>query len=781
MKTAGVLVTGVVGGLLAAPQAAPPARGNVGFNRTIRPFVANHCASCHNPQLKTGGLNLSGFSNAAAVEQNRAVWQKVLHKLRSGEMPPPAMPRPALDQVARVTAWIEARLKQSIKAEPGRVTARRLNRAEYNYTVRDLLGVEASPADDFPIDDSGYGFDNIGDVLSLSPVLMEKYLAAAEKLASLAIVTPAPIPATLERYQTETLGGAAGSPISLTRKHRFPAEAEYDFKVGVGRRPDRAPPIKLALLLDGKQVTTFDVDAWAPKPREFDVRIRVPAGEHLVAAAYLPETAEYNPASAPARPAFPKPREDAVEKYMRDRKIKDNLVMDYIEIRGPFNAAPPPPPESHRRIFVCGHLRSNHDPGCARTIVTSLARRAWRRPATAAEVDELLPFTDIARKQGESFEQGIRLALEAMLISPHFLFRIERDPPSGAGGPVHRVSDLELASRLSYFLWSSIPDEELLAAAERRQLRKPAAFMQQIRRMLADLKSQRLVENFGAQWLQLRNLRGVQPDPQRFPEFNEELRDSMHRETLLFFEAILREDRSILDFLDADFTFVNERLARLYGIPGVTGSEFRRVTLKGEQRGGVLTHASVLTVSSHPTRTSPVLRGKWILETLLNAPPPPPPPGVQQTLNEASSGKTGTLRQLLEKHRSSPSCYTCHARMDPLGFGLENYNAIGAWRTHEGEHLLDSTGTLPDGQSFRGPAQLKAILKRDRDAFARGLTEKLLTFALGRGVEEYDQPAVDAIGRQLAAKQYRFSALVEGIVNSMPFQMRRSAKGGDSQ
>lgn len=724
-----------------------PAGRQDAFQQTVRPFVARHCGSCHNQKLKTANLSLDQYRDAASAGQAPHVWQDVLDKLSSGKMPPPGLPKPRPAEVHAVSQWIEsllARTGAARRPDPGRVTARRLNRFEYNNSIRDLLEIDFHPADDFPADDSGYGFDNIGDVLSLSPVLMEKYLAAAEKIARLAIAADPPMKPTIVRYKAEKLDQVGQR---LRVRHTFPVEAEYELRVGLGgRRPDALQTLRLALWLDDRPVKRFDVHLAPDRPRAFEARVPVRAGDHQVRAAILEE------------------------------ESKPSILVDAIEVRGPFQTGAAAVPESHRRVFVCGHPGGEHQPVCARAIVANLARRAWRRPVTGSEVDKLAGFVALARAEGEPFEKAVRVALQAILVSPHFLFRIERDPKPGTA---HPISDLELASRLSYFLWSSLPDEELLRRAENRTLSQPAVLDTQVRRMLADPKSGRLAENFGGQWLQLRNLDSVKPDPERFPQFNDDLREAMRRETGMFFEAVMREDRSILDFLDANYTFLNERLARHYGIPGVQGEEFRRVDLDGEQRSGVLTHASVLTVTSYANRTSPVLRGKFLLENFLNAPPPPPPPDAG-ALDESQVNATGTVREQFEKHRSQPVCASCHVRMDPLGFGFENYDAIGRWRTHEGRFPVDASGTLPGGKSFRGAADLKAILKAEKDAFAECLTEKMLTYALGRGLERYDRPAVRQICSKVAQNGYRFSSLVLEIVHSMPFRMRRGEGGGRS-
>jgi hypothetical protein len=745
----------------------------------------------------------------------------VLEKLRAGEMPPKAMPRPNEAELKAVIGWIESefeRADQSATPDPGHVTARRLNRAEYNNTVRDLLGVDLRPADDFPQDDSGYGFDNIGDVLSLSPALMEKYLAAAEKVARLAVFGPELLKPTLVRLRASgqriipsptplfdyDLTGLT-LPNAMHVTHRFPVAGEYVIRVFLGgSRPVGSDPLQLGLWIDGRQVEAraFDPTQTAAfdeqdrqdlggKVQEF--RAQVAAGDHWVAASLMrlyeglpPGYKGPNPSKRPPPPPpefrpppnLPPERIAEFRKRFEERRAaaekapaNDGRVSS-LEIGGPYNQARGPEASSLKRVYTCGHFDGRHQPGCARAIVESLARRAYRRPVTPQEVSRLVNLVAKARQEGDSFEEGLCLALQAMLVSPHFLFRIERDRRATKAAAAHPISQHELASRLSYFLWSSMPDDELLRAADQGLLRRPAALAAQVRRMLQDPKAHALAENFGGQWLELRRLEAVKPDRQRFPEFEEYLRRSMRQETELFFASIVREDRSILDFIDGDYTFLNERLAKFYHIPGITGPEFRRVSLAGHaQRSGVLTQASVLTVSSYATRTSPVLRGKWILENFLNAPPPPPPPDVPN-LDEAKVGSSALLRQQLEQHRRNATCASCHARMDPLGFGLENYDAIGAWRTQDGKSPVDASGRLPDGRSFQGPQELKAILKAEREAFAECLTEKLLTYALGRGLERYDRPAVKQIVRDVAAADYRFSGLVLGIVRSLPFQYR---------
>ena len=761
----------VVAPLLIAP-ALSFAFAPADFQSTVQPFLAKNCLACHNAKLKSGELDLQFHSSADKALQDRNVWEMVVQKMRSGEMPPKGLPKPKAAEIEKVSRWIEAeyeRIDRAAKPDPGRVTARRLNRYEYNNTVRDLLAIDFRPADDFPADDSGYGFDNIGDVLSLSPVLMEKYLSAAEKISRLAIVTQPPqFRATRTQIRAENLAmgehlkvaplapGAAGpmpARLALHARHQFPAQGEYEVRIQMGGvRPNEPNLLKIGLWVDGDLRDTFEANPARNQKRTFDFRFPVRSGEHMISAAVLEDN--FDPAKNPI---------EARDRY---------FAIDSFEIRGPFNPVLPPLPASHARVITCNHGLQNHQPGCARKIIANLAYRAFRRPPQAKEINGLERLFETTQKDGDTFEQGMRVVLQAVLVSPHFLFRIERDRnPLNADSP-HTINEFELASRLSYFLWSSMPDNELLKVAQLGSFRQKGVLEAQVKRMLRDPKAAALAENFAGQWLQLRNLDEAKPDPDKFPNFDNELRRAMKRETELFFEAVVHEDRSILDFIDAKFTFLNDRLADHYGIPNIDGAEFRRVALTGDQRGGVLTHASVLTVSSYPTRTSPVIRGKWILENLLNAPPPPPPPGVPN-LDEEAVGNSGSLRQQLEKHRTNSICASCHSRMDPLGFGLENYDAIGAWRTKDGKFAIDSAGTLPNGKSFTKPAELKAILKADKDEFAKCLTEKLLTYALGRGLERFDRPAVQSITRRTAAEGYRFSSLVMSIVESMPFQWRR--------
>jgi hypothetical protein len=809
----------LAGGILRADNAATPAADGA---RTVTPFIVRNCRMCHNTVLKNAGLDFDAHLLPASLATSPEVWEKVVEKLQTRQMPPPPLPRP--DQTDAVVQWIQTEL-ESVEAarppDPGRVTARRLNRTEYDNTVRDLLGVTLRAGDSFPHDDAGYGFDNIGDVLSVSPVLLEKYLRAAEQVSRAALLGPDPQKPSLTRLQpmgAKIEGSTAvpaeydetglSLPNALHVLHRFPVDAEYLFRiVPSGSRPAGSEPVKIAVFLDGQEIQVVEVDAGegpssssfqqdlTGKTREF--RARVAAGEHWVAASVLrlyeglPALYEGpNPSQrpAPAPPPFrpppnatPEKLEEARQRYETRRTQKwpvNEARVRHIELIGPYAAAAGASPESLQKVYVCGHLAGGHGPQCSRLILTDLVRRAYRRPATEADLRPLLRLAETSRKRGESFPQGIALALRAILVSPDFLFRIETPPPAGAAGAVERIGPYEMASRLSYFLWASMPDEELFRCAEDGTLHDTAVLGTQVRRMLRDPKARALVEAFGGQWLQFRALESVAPDRERFPTFENNLRFSMRRESELFLESVIREDRSILDLLDGKYAFLNERLARHYGIPGVKGQEFRRVDLSGTPRGGVLTQGSVLTVSSYSTRTSPVLRGKWVLDNLLAAPPPDPPAGVPR-LDESTVGVDRSLRQQMEAHRSNVTCAACHVRMDPLGFGLENFDAIGAWRTDDGKFPIDATGALPDGRKFNGPAELEAVLREDRDAFTRAATEKLLTFALGRGLERYDRATVKAIARRVAEGEYRFSVLVMEIAQSLPFRMRK-AEGGPS-
>jgi hypothetical protein len=737
------------------------------FSTNVQPFLKKNCLACHNDRAKVGGLSLAGYQSTEDMVGNRDLWERVSERIRNGEMPPKGMPRPTPQDAAAVCSWIDGtfdRIDRNTPPDPGRLTAHRLNRFEYNNAVHDLLAIDFQPADDFPNDDSGYGFDNIGDVLSLSPVLMEKYLAAAEKIARKAIPTGAHPKPTREKVSNHHVPKYGPAPVGEYIRYQVPNEADYTIRAGVtGKRE----PLLLTLFVDNVKVKDEVLNGVDDeKPRFIEYPTHLTAGEHRLGAR-LQRSVAVKPMPKPPDLRFIHAKPQPARDDKGEEPPPPTPRVDYFELQGPYHPLPAPPTETRKRIFTCSEQTTE----CAETMLRRVTYRAWRRPVKDAEIEKLAGFVTLARSSGDTFDEGMRLALEAILVSPDFLFRVERDANPRDASLTHPVSDFELASRLSFFLWSSIPDEILLHAAEERTLHQPAVLKAQMTRMLKDGRSERFVNSFAGQWLELRNLDSIKPDPDKFPQF-EDLRGDMRTETRMFFESVMRDDRSILDFLDGKYTFLNQELAEFYGIPGVEGTEFRRVELDGVQRSGILTQASVLTVSSYPTRTSPVIRGKWVLENLLNAPPPPPPPNVP-ALADGEVGTKVSLREQLEKHRANPVCASCHSKMDPLGFGLENYDAIGHWRTKDGSFPIDSSGTLPTGKSFTTPAQMKQILRSNPAAFARCLSEKMLTYALGRGLERYDRPAVKQLVAQLTANDYRFDTLVSGIVESLPFQMRR--------
>jgi mono/diheme cytochrome c family protein/PAS domain-containing protein len=721
------------------------------YQTAVKPLIQQNCAGCHNPVKLKGDLDLEQFltkPEGDALKQ-REVLELLVQKLRTGEMPPAGSPKPGAEQIESATAWIEqqyALLDSKAPPNPGRVVAHRLNRYEYNNTVRDLLAVNLRFADDFPPDPYGYGFDNIGDVLSLSPMLTEKYMKAAEEVARAAIPIGPPPKSVQVRYEPQRMGQR--DRVDVQTMHDFPIDGSYTLRFGWEETVTKGTSGTAHFYIDGKEVSRQPMIINRVQEEAMYARdIPVTQGPHLF--------------EAYSEVASDSPHPEGKKAHVPD--------ITEMEVIGPSKVVSAPQTASYRRIFFNGPPTKAHQAEYSREIVERLARHAYRRPATKVETDHLVALTKLVRSHGGSFEEGIQIALEAILMSPDFLFRIEQDPV--ADGP-HRISDLELASRLSYFLWSSMPDDELLTLAEKGQLHSPEVLHAQVRRMLADPKAHSLASNFGGEWLQTRNLQFQKPDHKAFRDYDAQLEEAMRTETEMFFQAIVTEDRSILDFLDGKFTFLNERLATLYGIPGVQGREFRRVSLDGTERSGIITQASVLTASSYPTRTSPVIRGKWVLENILNTPPPAPPANVP-ALDDHGVGTAASVRQRLEEHRANPACAACHARMDPLGFALENYDAIGRWRTAEGQLPIDSKGQLPDGTTFSGAAELKALLRAKSPQFVRGFTEKMLTYSLGRGLESYDKPAVEKIAQQVEANGDRFSVLIDGIVDSMPFQMRQ--------
>jgi hypothetical protein len=947
----------------AAEVGTGPVEDDLAFHQTVTPLLEKYCYECHGNGKHKGKVALDSFKSLADVEQNRMTWEAVLRNVRSHEMPPADDTDVLPEQTERdlITTWLEKSLYHFDPAhpDPGKVTLRRLNRAEYNATIRDLVGVDYKASADFPPDDSGYGFDNIGDVLSLPPVLLEKYLSAADKILDQAIVTepiksekrhipaslaevgfnaigdrgdgwvhlisleeddvavplnvpagdylvrvlafstrdggalqgqgsekplvfqddpgptqislvlndavirefevtrdeahpqvyearvgvPAgrqyfrasvrrkrggsdnelfmlngrigkqqpgivfvkwmeiegPLPAATERYRADKLEATGEGRVTDAHERVLQGNGEVATTIETTRATEvilRAQayaqqagdePARMELRLDGKPLKTFDVIApttmipipgqrmfspalLVPQPYVYEVRAQLAPGRHRIAAAFVNDFAD---------PENKNPN-------LRDR----NLIVQNLEIARVGEPVPiPAMPEPVRELFTkfqpqpaaksgVSKLAGKGKPAktispndSAREILAAFARRAWRGPVEPAELDRLVKLYEFARAQGDSFEAGVKLAMKAVLVSPHFLFLGETRGPMMASTEPRPLEDFALASRLSYFLWSSMPDDELLNLAEHGQLR--ANVPAQVKRMLASPKAQALVDNFAGQWLQIRSLETFQPDKKMFPEYDATLRAAMQKETELFFSNVMREDRSVFDFLTGDYTFVNSRLAKLYGLPDVNGEEFQRVSLAGTPRRGVLTQGSVLTLTSNPNRTSPVKRGKWVLENILGTPPPPPPPNVPE-LDDKERKLTGTLRQQMEQHRANPSCASCHARMDPIGFGLENFNAIGAWREKEGEATIDPSGKLTTGDSFAGAAQLVEVLaKKRREEFRHCLADKMLTYALGRGTEYFDRPALEKIMQAMDQNQDRFSSLIVAVAESFPFQMRR--------
>jgi len=802
-------LSGVEGLALSAVEGA----GTISFQAApatpARDLVTRYCVSCHNEKLKTANLLLDK-ADGEQVSNSAEIWEKVIAKLRTRAMPPPGNRRPGNAEADAVAAWLETELDRAAAAHPnpGRTPdLHRLNRSEYASAIRDLLGVEIDGASMLPPDEQAFGFDNNADALSVTPALQDRYLTAAVKIARLAVGDPTLRPG-FERYtavrnnsnertwlwQTDRLGEEfpLGSRGGIAARHYFPVDGEYVFKVQLDRTYTGMirglnVPNEIEIRVDGERVAQFtlggdaalrpadasadpDEDASSPLYTADDaLQVRVPlkAGLRQVTVTVLKSDAVKPEGLGPAR--IP------IWSHDYDGDIRAPLVVSVLLVGGPYNGRLPQDSPSRRRIFTCYPANSREETACATKILSTLARRAYRRPATDDDVQTLFGFYQSGRTEG-NFESGIRAALERLLVSPDFLFRIETDPDRVAAGATYRISDVELASRLSFFLWSSIPDDELLDLAIRRKLREATILDRQVRRMLADPRARSaLVDNFFGQWLQVRNVWLLTPDANRkFPWFDDNLRTAFVRETELFLGNQLREDRSIVELLTSNETFLNEQLARHYGIQNVYGSHFRRVTLTDEHRWGLLGKASVLSVSSYPHRTSPTLRGKWLLENMLAAPVPPPPATVNTNLDENKTIKAASVREMLEQHRTNPGCASCHARMDPLGFALENFDAVGQWRTKDGDAAIDPSGVLPDGARVDSPTALRGALVAQKQQFVKAVTGKLLMYALGRQMEYYDAPAIRAIMRASAADDYRWSSTILAIVKSSPFQMRRS-------
>jgi mono/diheme cytochrome c family protein len=739
--------------------------GPVTLEQHVRPLLKQYCYDCHNPKKLKGDLDLESIAGNPRLDEHRDVWEKIAELVENGEMPPEKKPQPSEPERDLVIKYIDGQLaKLDCKQDknPGRVTIRRLNREEYRNTIRDLLGVAFEPKD-FPNDAIGYGFDNIGDVLSLAPMLMEKYLGAAEEIVSKAIVADPSPKSAVTRIRGEKFksnNGEAVRPIESgvlgfyregegTTTFDATLAGSYLLRVrAYGEQAGNEPP-RLALLCDGRELKVFDVPN--TKVVAFEVATPLDPGRHQLAVAYLNNYSELNHPD---------------EKLRGDR----NLFVDSLEIQSP--AVAPPLPEGHRR-YIARLPQPGEERQVALEILGKFARHAYRRAVTPEEVARLANFVDATMRDHGTFLEGIQVAMQAALCSPYFLYRWELDPEQMKPNETRALTDFEVASRLSYFLWSSMPDDELLGLAERSALQVDGNLDKQVSRMLHDPRAKAFVANFSGQWLQIRGLNDLAPDPESFPGFDPALRAAMKRESELLFETIIKEDRAVTDLLDADFTFLNERLAQHYGIDGVKGSEFRRVALPPDSpRGGVLTLGSVLTVTSTPTRTAPVLRGKWILEQILGTPPPPPPPDVPPLGEQNAVDQSASLRVRLEEHRSRAECAGCHAKMDPLGFALENFDAVGRWRDQDGKFPIDASGALAGGKTFNGARELKTLLKGDK-RFIRGFAEKMTIYALGRGLDSFDRCAVDEIVTKMSAQNNRFSALINAIVTSDPFLKRR--------
>ncbi len=758
-----------------------------------RALVDRYCVTCHSEALKTGGLSLE-TADLSDVPAHVPLWEKVIRKLRTASMPPARRPRPDKATLDAFAASLETQIDSLAAAlpNPGRTEPlHRLNRTEYQNAIRDLLDLEIDAAALVPADDQSYGFDNIAGVLKVSPTLLERYVRAAQEISRLAVgATPvAPggetfrIVSDLSQYDHRD-GMPFGTRGGATVTYNFPRDADYDIKLELLDLFSGAPiqeEHQLELTVDGERVEIFELapappqpadvaDAYRELPKQMQVRVPVLAGPRVVVAAFVKKT---DALAESIRQPFDRPHGEG-----------DYLMyqphMGTITITGPFNPTSAGDTPSRRRIFTCRPSTSADEAPCAEEILSTVARRAYRRPVTEQDLEGLLMFYNQGREAG-GFEAGIERALRALLVSPNFLFRVEVDPEGTAAGAPYRLSNLELASRISFLLWSSIPDDELLNAAVDGKLGDPAEVERQVLRMLADPRSETLAKNFAGQWLRLRNVAGARPSDVIFPNFGQSLREDFVRETELFFDSIMRENRGVLDLLTADYTFLNERLARHYGVEGVYGADFRRVTLPDDTRRGLLGQGSILTLTSYGERTSPVGRGKWVLENVLGTPPPPPPPNVPELEPQEDTGKVLTMRERMEQHRANPVCASCHSMMDPLGLALENFDAVGRWRSvMPGGSPIDTAGTTPDGTEFAGPVDFRGLLARNPEQFATVVTEKLLIYALGRGVEYYDAPAVRQITRQAATDDFGLASLLVNVVQSEPFQMRLASVPAES-
>ena len=797
-----LLLSAALAFVLAVVLVGPPgsaqgtaASSNAATSSPDTALVKTYCATCNNDRTRSGEMSLE-HADLTNIPQHPELWEKVIRKVRAGMMPPAGMPRPDAATLEAFVGHLETAIDRAAAASPrpGRTALHRLNRAEYANAIRDLLSLEIDATALLPPDDESSGFDNIADVLTVSPSLMERYLSASWNIsrAALGNVNITPSTATYrvrpDLSQDQHLEGLPpGTRGGMTIAHTFPVDGEYIIKLRMWRNTfdlmrgmeDRHD---IEIAMDGARLTVVtaggrdDFGRMAENPgtfgadldRRLTVRLPVKAGTHTIWATTVLKSHA--------------PRDDLIKPFIKTTidglDIMGDPSVDRITIEGPYAVAGSGDSASRRKILQCRPSRRSSqeieasEVGCARRILTTLARQAYRKPVDPATADVLMNFYARGRKSGD-FERGIESALQFILASPEFLFRVEPDPARGSP-PVYRLGDLELASRLSFFLWSSLPDEPLIALAAQGKLKQPAVLEQQVKRMLADPRSKTLIENFAEQWLHLRNLKNANPDLGAFPDFDDNLRQAMKEETELFFDSIMREDRSVMDLLNADYTFVNERLARHYGMPNIYGSRFRRVQVPNEARRGLLGQASILTVTSYPNRTSPVERGKWILTNLLGVPPQPPPPNIPPLPDSGADGKVVSLRQRMERHRANAVCAGCHRVMDPIGFAMENFDGIGRWRAKEDGAAIDASGTLFTGAKLDGVNALRQEMTKRPEVFVGVLTERMLTYAVGRGLEYYDMPAVRTILRDARSTDYRFSSIVLGVARSVPFQMKDS-------
>ena len=783
-----VFMLAVSGAASATPQQAntAPDPTQAQVNKAL---IDKYCVSCHNDKLKTGGRSFENL-DLTSVATNAEALEKIIRKVHTGSMPPQGTPRPDKATLDGMTNWLAVSLDRAAAANPnpGRATLHRLNRTEYANAIKEILGLDIDAASLLPNDDESYGFDNIADVLKTSPILIERYMSASWNISRLAVGDPAMGADTTvyrarpDLSQDDHLEGLPlGTRGGLKFSHNFQLDGDYIFRVRMWRATtDIIRGLKYAneveYSIDGVRAGLVRIGGRADEKvseensglsaseldQRLTVKIPVKAGPHAVVLTFLKKTAAQE--------------DDILEPFLRSNVdpvgYQGQTSVDRVSIEGPINPTGVSETPSRKRIFICRPGNGVDEVACAKRILGNLARKSYRRPVTEKDTEQLLTFFQKGKNEGKTFDSGIEAGIQLILASPEFLFRFEPDPPSVAVNSVYRVNDLELASRLSFFLWSTIPDDQLINLASQGKLKDPAVLEQQVKRMLQDPRAHALTDNFAGQWLFLRNLKSLNPDFETFPDFDDNLRQSMRRETEMFFESIMREDRSVMDFMNGDYTFVNERLARHYGIKGIYGEAFRRVPVTDENRRGILGQASILAVTSVPTRTSPVQRGKWILTNVLGTPPPAPPPNVPALKTSAESGKPSSLRERMEAHRANPYCAACHKVMDPLGFALENFDAVGQWRDNDEGAKINPSGIMFEGSKVSNPADLRKALTARPEVFVGVFTEKLMTYALGRGIEYYDMPTIRAILREAAKNDYRFSSILMGVVKSAPFQMK---------